>query len=146
MQENKAVVPVSNLTDVLKDRMRVVLVEALPQEMIDGLAKKAVEEFVTGYDKPTTYGRPDRVPPELPDVVRKIVHEELRKKVADALNAKLETIRTKLGENKVDEAVDLIIGELGGAAMKGFVNAMIAPVASQMMSIVANNPQLRNGY
>lgn len=106
----------SDFKNDLRDLLRASIARVMPPEMLDGLVKGAIDEFLR--DKPVDqWGNPARHEP-IPSGLKQVVRELMRKNVADAVVAYLQTEEWRTGflgsqKSVIGEKLKGMITDLG---------------------------------
>lgn len=126
-----------NFVEKLRDKMKQSMIDLIPEEQWNTMLKAELDSFFSDKTDRNAYSY-NTVPSELKQVIRKILNEEIQKKVRDMLHSPQWEAEWKNNEMVAGEKIMALMKEHGASILNAWLAGAIQQVVTNMRSHSGN--------
>ncbi len=123
----------TNFVDKLRDKMKQSMIDLIPEEQWNAMLKAELDSFFSDKTDRNAYSY-NTVPSELKQVIRRILNEEIQKKVREMLHSPEWSAQWKNNEMIAGEKIAELLKEHGAQILNAWLAGAIQQVVTSMRS------------
>lgn len=127
----------TNFVDKLRDKMKQSMIDLIPEEQWNSMLKSELDNFFNDKTERGAYSH-NTVPSEFKVAVRRIISEEVQKKVKDMLHSPEWEPYWKNNEMLAGEKIAELLKEYGAQILNAWLSGAIQDVVQRMRSHAGN--------